>query len=102
MFPKFRVVFDRSFYGIIIQLRFKIRLVTLKNFEKNVNYINQLFKDNGDLKYWKQYKRCFTLMITLYKWLQFPHVWKHILKQNFDISQNLIYLNHYVIKTIVW
>ena len=25
--------------------------------KKNVNYINQLFKDNGDLKHWKDLKR---------------------------------------------
>ena len=27
--------------------------------EKNVGYINQLFKDNGDLKHWKDFKREF-------------------------------------------
>ena len=72
-------------------------------FGKNANYINQLFKDNEELKHCKDFKREFYLSeYLLHKWLQLTHVvprkWRHILKQNLDISQNLIYLNHHLIK----
>ena len=38
----------------------------------------------------------------LYNWLQLTHAtpktWKHILKENLDIRQNLVYLNYHLIK----
>lgn len=39
--------------------------------------MSQLFKDNDDLKHWKDFKREFYLIT--------------IAKQNLDISQNLVY-----------
>ena len=107
IFLKLRVVFDRSFYGIIIQIKTENTPGHFKEFsEKNVNYINQLVKGNGDLKHWKDLKREFYLNDNLlYKWLQFAHAilrkWKHSFKQNLDICQNLIYLNHQLINRLV-
>ena len=69
IFSELLIVFDLSFYGQIISL------VTLKNFlEKNVIFINQLFRDNQDLKHWKDFIREFYLNDNLlYKWLQRTH-----------------------------
>ena len=66
----------------------------------------QLYKSTlGDLKHRKDFKRGFYFNDNdnlLYRWLKLRHAiprkWKHILKQNLDISQNLNYLNHHLIK----
>ena len=57
---------------IFSKLLILLSLVTLKNFlEKNVIFINQLFRDNEDLKHWKDFIREFYFNDNLlYKWLQ--------------------------------
>ena len=43
----------------IINILFSIpSLFTLNNLLKKISYINQLFKENGDLKYWRDFKTC--------------------------------------------
>lgn len=43
----------------IINILFLIpSLFTLNNLLKKISYINQLFKENGDLKYWRDFNTC--------------------------------------------
>ena len=68
----------------------------------NLNYVTQLFDDTGNSKEWIKLKRKFNLNNNLYfKWIQLihsiPQKWKNTIK-NFRISENLLFLNHHLIK----
>ena len=68
----------------------------------NLNYVTQLFDDTINTKEWMNLKHEFNLNNNLYfKWLQLihsiPQKWKNTINNN-RISENLLFLNHHVIK----
>ena len=77
--------------------------IYFKHFSKNnLNYVTQLFHDTGNTKEWMKLKHKFNLNNNLYfKWMQLiysiPQKWKNAIKNN-RISQNLLFLNHHLIK----
>ena len=71
--------------------------------ENNINFIYHLFKDDGVLKPWIELKQEFSLNNNLFfKWVQLcdsvPKNWKAILKASSESSDNLIYMDHHLIK----
>ena len=67
----------------------------LKFSEKNINYVSQLFSDNGSIKQWHEFKREHNLHESFYfQWLQLidsiPQRWKIIIKENYENATNLI------------
>ena len=68
--------------------------------EKTINYVSQLFSDNGSIKKWHEFKREYNLYEASYfKWLQLvdsiPEKWKFIIKENYENATSLIiYDNH--------
>ena len=77
--------------------------IYFKHFSNNnLNYVTQLFDDTGNTKEWMKLKHEFNLNNNLYfKWMQLihsiPQKWKNTIKNN-RISENLLFLNHHVIK----
>ena len=72
--------------------------------EKNINFVNDLIKENGKFKIWEQINHEFKIDKNLYiKWIQLVHAianhWKRKLTENKINSQNISYLNHHVIKS---
>ena len=71
--------------------------------EKNINFVNDLIKENGKFKTWDQITLEFKIDKNLhFKWIQLVHAipnhWKIKLTENTISSQNLPYLNHHLIK----
>ena len=59
-----------------------------------MNYIFQLFSDNGSIKKWNEFKGEYNLHEIYYQWLQLidsiPKSWKLIIKKNCKNATNLI------------
>ena len=75
----------------------------LKFSEKNINYVSQLFSDNGSIKQWHEFKREHNLHESFYfQWLQLidsiPQRWKIIIKENYENAINLIIHDHHLVK----
>ena len=75
----------------------------LKFSEKNINYVSQLFSDNGSIKQWHEFKREDNLHGSFYfQWLQLidsiPQRWKIIIKENYENAINLIIDDHHLVK----
>ena len=73
----------------------------LKFSEKNINYVSQLFSDNGSIKQWHEFKRERNLHESFYfQWLQLidsiPQRWKIIIKENYENAINLIIHDHHL------
>ena len=73
--------------------------------EKNINFVNELIKENGKFKTWKQITHEFKIDKNLHsEWIELvhatPNYWKKKLTKNTINSQNLSYLNHHLIKSI--
>ena len=71
---------------------------------KNINFANDLIKENGKFKTWEHITHEFKIGKNLYfKWIQLvyatPNHWKKKLTENTINSQNLPYLNHHLIKS---
>ena len=77
--------------------------IYFKHFSSNnLNYVTQLFYDTGNTKEWVKLKHKFNLNNNLYfNWMQLihsiPQKWKNPIKSN-RISENLLFLNHHLIK----
>ena len=77
--------------------------IYFKHFSNNnLNYVTQLFDDTGNTKEWMKLKHEFNLNNNLYfKWMQLihsiPQKWKNTINNN-RISENLLFLNHHLIK----
>ena len=78
------------------------KLIYFKYFSNNnLNYVTQLFYDTANTKEWVKLKHKFNLNNSLYfNWMQLihsiPQKWKNIKINN--ISENLLFLNHQLIK----
>ena len=75
----------------------------LKVFQKNINYVSQLFSDNGSIKQWHEFKREHNLHESFYfQWLQLidsiPQRCKIIIKENYENVTNLITHGHHSVK----
>ena len=75
----------------------------LKFSEKNINYVSQLFSDNGSIKQWHEFKREHNLHESFYfQWLQLidsiPQRWKIVIKENYKNATNLIIHDHHLVK----
>ena len=71
--------------------------------EKNINYVSQLFNNNGSIKKWHKFKREYNLHQNSYfQWVQLidsiPEKWKFIIKKNNEVAANLITHDHHLIK----
>ena len=71
---------------------------------KNVNFVNDLIKENGKFKIWEQISHKFKIGKNLYfKCIQLvhaiPNYLKKILREITINSQSLFYLNHHLIKS---
>ena len=77
--------------------------IYFKHFSNNnLNYVTQPFDDTGNTKEWMRLKHKFNLNNNFYfKWMQLinsiPQKWKNTIKNN-RISENLLFLNHHLIK----
>ena len=71
--------------------------------EKNINFVNDLIRENGKFKTREQITHEFKIDKNLYfQWVQLVHAipdhWKRKLTENKINSQNISYLNHRLIK----
>ena len=77
--------------------------IYFKHFSNNnLNYVTQLFDDTGNTKEWVKLKHEFNLHNNLYfnrmrLIHSIPQIWENIIKNN-RISENLLFLNHHLIK----
>ena len=74
----------------------------LKVFRKKY-YVFHLFRDNGSIKQWHEFKREHNLHESFYfQWLQLigsnPQRWKVIIKENYENATNLIIHDHHLVK----
>ena len=81
----------------------KVSIHFLTFSEKSINYVSQLFSDNGSIKKWHEFKREYNLHESSYfKWLQLvdsiPERWKFVIKENYENATNLIIHDHHLIK----
>ena len=70
-----------------------------------MNYVNNLFDENGELKSWQKILSDFHLTQKSYfKWFQLIHAipksWKLTVLNEKINCKNIIYLNHHLITTI--
>ena len=76
--------------------------IYFKRSNNNLSYVTQLFDDTGNTKEWMKLKHEFNLNSNLYfKWMQLIHSIPQKLKntiRNNRISENLLFLNHHLIK----
>ena len=75
----------------------------LKFSKKNINYVSQLFSDNGSIKQWHEFKREHNLHESVYfQWLQLvdsiPQRGKIIIKENYENATNLNIYDHHLVK----
>ena len=102
-FQSFLPVFYPPFLWYNKDILISNKPIYFKRFSNNnLNYVTQLFDDTGNSKEWIKLKRKFNLHNNLYfKWIQLihsiPQKWKNTIK-NFRISENLLFLNHHLIK----
>ena len=71
--------------------------------KKNINYVSQLFSDNGSIKKWHEFKREHSLHESFYfQWLQLINSigqrWKVINKEIFESASNVIIHDHRLVK----
>ena len=79
------------------------RSIQLDNSKQNINYVFQLFSDNGSIKQWHEFKKEHNLHESFYfQWLQLvdsiPQRWKIIIKENYENVINLIIHDHHLVK----
>ena len=72
--------------------------------DKNLNFIGQLFDDNGNIKSWKDLKIEFHLKHThKIHWLQiidaFPKTWKDIILKDKGNAKNLVIFDHHIVRS---
>ena len=69
-----------------------------------MNYVNNLFDENGELKSWQKILSDFHLTQKSFKWFQLIHAipksWKLTVLNDKINCKNIIYLNHHLITTI--
>ena len=71
--------------------------------DKNLNFIGQLFHDNGNIKPWKDLKIEFYIKDThkIY-WLQIidalPKTWKDIILKDKGNAKNLVIFDHHIVR----
>ena len=75
----------------------------LKFSEKNINYVSQLFSDNGSIKQWHEFKREHNLHESFYfQWLQsidsIPQRWNIIIKETTEMLSILSFHDHHLVK----
>ena len=80
-----------------------MRLFITKTLPKKINYISDLFDENGELKSWQKILSDFQLTQKSYfKWFQLIHAiprpWKLAVLNDKGNCKNIIYLNHHLIK----
>ena len=80
-----------------------MRLFITKTLPKKINYISDLFDENGELKSWQKILSDFQLTQKSYfKWFQLKHAipksWKLAVLNDKVNCKNFIYLNHHLIK----
>ena len=73
--------------------------------DKNLNFIGQLFNDDGNIKSWKDLKIEFHLKdIHKIYWLQIidalPKTWNNIILKDKGNSKNLITFDHHILRNI--
>ena len=71
--------------------------------EKNINYVPQLFRPDDSIKKWHELNTEYELRENSYfQWLQLisaiPEGWKFIIKETHESTTNLIIHDHHVIK----
>ena len=81
----------------------KVSIHSLTFSGKSIDYVSQLFNDNGSIKKWHEFKREHDLHENSYfKWLQLvdstPERWKFIIKENYENATNLIIHDHHLLK----
>ena len=77
--------------------------IFLKSSVKNINYVSQLFSDNGSIKQRHGFKRDYNLHeSSCFQWLQLidsiPERSKFIIKENFKNAATLIIHDHHLVK----
>ena len=75
----------------------------LKLSRKNINYVSQLFSDNGSIKQWHEFNREHNFHKSSYfLWLELidsiPERWKFIMKKNYENATNLCIHDHHLVK----
>ena len=75
----------------------------LKFSDENINYVSQLFSENGSIKQWHKFKREHNLHESFYfHWLQLIDAisqrWEIIIKENYENAVNLIIHDHNLVK----
>ena len=75
----------------------------LKFSEENINYVSQLFSDNGSIKQWHEFKREHNLHESFYfQWLQsidsIPQRWNIIIKETTEMLSILSFHDHHLVK----
>ena len=71
--------------------------------DKNLNFIGQMFNDNGNVKPWKDLRIEFNLKYT-YKiyWLQIlnalPKTWKDIILKDKGSTKNLVIFDYHIVR----
>ena len=71
--------------------------------EKNINYVSQLFSDNGSIKQWHELKTEHNLHESFYFQLlqlvdSIPQSWKIIIKENYENAIKPIIYDHHLVK----
>ena len=77
-----------------------VRFLTFS--EESINYVSQLFSDNGSIKKWHEFKKeCNLHESSHFKWLQLVgsigERWKLIIKENYENATNLVIHDHHLI-----
>ena len=70
--------------------------------EKNLNFLNQLYEPEGNLKQWQDVKEEFQLNdVGFFKWVQIIHsipvIWKNLISKNDYITNTEVHLDHHLI-----
>ena len=95
-----RILSQHLWYNANIQID-KTSIHFSRFSEKNINYVSQLFNNNGLIKKWQEYKEEYN-QNSYFQWVQLidsiPEKWKFIIKKDDEIAANLTTHDHHLIK----
>ena len=96
--------FFSSFYGLTQTLKLTIRaFLSLTFASKNINFVGQIFHENGKTKSWNYIKSEYSLQSKFkYRWIQLiyalPKLWKDRILNCIENSMNLCIFDHHLSK----
>ena len=96
------ILYQHLWYYANIQI-YKTSIHFSRFLEKIINYVSQVFDNNGSMKKWQKFKRENNLHQNSYfQWVQLigsiPEKWEFIIKKNIEVAANLITHDHHLIK----